>query len=309
MPIQVNDINVIDDDRNIIASGIATIGSGSSATTINGATGVVNVGAGITMDGISGNISIAGTITAGGIDFPLSVVSFSPTDGATSVAINPLITVAFNQVIEKATTGIGSTANITFRNSSGIGTVLQTIGVNSTSVSVTGSIVTIEPLSNLPFDTDVYVVIDEKAFTSTGGDSLLIDTYNFTTVPLALGDSYEGGFLICKASPLRWVVTPYSAEVSRTWYCRNDANTRAQQVSGCSGWFVPSCGQLQNPGFMCRTFWDSFSSTCYWSSTENPDNGYDAFRVNMATGGAPGGCCNNLKTCTSCVRSFRCVTY
>jgi hypothetical protein len=35
----------------------------------------------------------------------------------------------------------------------------------------------------------------------------------------ALGDSYEGGFLICKqgGSPLRWIVSPRSAEVSRNW--------------------------------------------------------------------------------------------
>jgi hypothetical protein len=69
--------------------------------------------------------------------------------------------------------------------------------------------------------------------------------------------------LICKASPLRWVVSPYSAEVSRTWYLRNDANTTAQSVSGCTGWFVPTLSQLQNPGYICRSFWGP--SPCYSS--------------------------------------------
>jgi hypothetical protein len=111
------------------------------------------------------------------------------------------------------------------------------------------------------------------------------DTHSFTTVAPNVGDSYEGGFLICKASPLRWVVSPYSAEVSRTWYLRNDANTRAQQVSGCTGWFVPTRSQLQNPGYICRSFWGPapcYSSPYYWSSTEH--NATGACRVNFTNG-------------------------
>jgi hypothetical protein len=115
--------------------------------------------------------------------------------------------------------------------------------------------------------------------------------------------SYEGGFLICAISNLAWIVAPSSAEVSRTWYLRNDANTTAQSVSGCTGWFVPTISQLQNPGYARRKFWDSFSSTLYWSSTE-----FDATRaccVDFANGLAFCG----VKSSTACVRAFRCVTY
>ena len=122
--------------------------------------------------------------------------------------------------------------------------------------------------------------------------------------PASLGASYEGGFLICMDSPLRWVVSPYSAEVSRTWYCRNDANTTAQSVSGCTGWFVPTKTQLQNPGYTCRTYWDSFSSAVYWSSTE--DNASDACNVNFSSGTAG---TYGTKATTYRVRAFRCVTY
>jgi hypothetical protein len=108
-------------------------------------------------------------------------------------------------------------------------------------------------------------VVDAGAFSglTTTYTSALINTYDFTTADAALGDSYEGGFLICKASPLRWVVSPYSAEVSRNWYLRNDANTTAQSVSGCTGWFVPTRSQLQNPGYCCRSFWGP--SPCFSS--------------------------------------------
>ena len=120
------------------------------------------------------------------------------------------------------------------------------------------------------------------------------------------GDSYGGGFLICKASPLRWVVSPQSAEVSRTWYLREDANTTAQSVSGCTGWFVPTLSQLQNPGFICRSFWGPspcYSSPGYWGSTET--SATNACSVYFNDGSEY----NHPKTSTCCVRAFRCVTY
>jgi len=131
-------------------------------------------------------------------------------------------------------------------------------------------------------------------------------TYRLFGFGPALGSSFGGGFLICKASPLRWVVSPQSAEVSRTWYLREDANTRAQSVSGCTGWFVPTVSQLQDPGYCCRSFWGPspcFSSTYYWSSTEY--NATNAYLVNFTLGFA----LSYNKNGPYCVRAFRCVTY
>jgi hypothetical protein len=170
--------------------------------------------------------------------------------------------------------------------------------------------VTIDPPSNIGTSTTTFVVVDAGAFSgiTTTSISALINTYSFTTVDAALGDSYEGGFLICKASPLRWVVSPRSVEVGRTWYNRNDANTTAQSASGCTGWFVPTYTQLQNPGYCCRSFWGpspcTSPTTSYWSSTEL--NSAEACFVYFQSGGAHG---NAHKTCLRCVRAFRCVTY
>jgi hypothetical protein len=155
-------------------------------------------------------------------------------------------------------------------------------------------------------------VVDAGAFSGITSTSVnnIINTYSFTTKSTVdVGDSYEGGYLLCKASPLRWVVSPYSAEVNRTWYNRDDSNTRAQQVTGCTGWFVPTCGQLQNPGQICRDFWGP--SPCwtepgqgYWSSTEfNANVAWSAF-ISCSTAQA-----TNFKSNGAWVRSFRCVTY
>ena len=124
----------------------------------------------------------------------------------------------------------------------------------------------------------------------------------------ALGASFGGGFLICRAGGIGWIVSPRSTEVSRNWYAREDANTTAQSVSGCTGWFVPTASQLQNPGYSCRSFWGSpspcFPSGVVWSSTEATST--HACYVNFNNGNAP----NCTKTFGSaCVRAFRCVTY
>jgi len=126
---------------------------------------------------------------------------------------------------------------------------------------------------------------------------------NVGNVPL--GTSIEGGFLICRAGGVGWIVSPRSTEVSRTWTLRTGANTTAQSASGCTGWFIPTVSQLQNPGYLCRSFWGPspcFSSTNYWSSTDA-----DPFAcfVDFTTGLSG----YTVKTNAYCVRAFRCVTY
>jgi len=302
MPIQVNDINVIDDDRNIIASGIATVGSGSSATTINGETGVVNVGTGITMNGISGNISIAGTINAGGLNFPGLISNIFPSNGATGVAVNTNIILSF--YFTPPTRGTGT---IELRSGSTSGTVIESFDATSSDrISIVGNDWILDPTSNLGFTTSIHIIIPSTAIQNyVGLNTTGADSHSFTTRDITTGDAYEGGFLICKASPIRWVVSTCTSEVSRTWYCRNDANTRAQQVSGCSGWFVPTITQLQNPGYVCRTYWDYCSATQYWSSSECAPAPSFACLVNFTNGNT----INYQKDTIRCIRSFRCVTY
>ena len=314
---------------NARVTGILTIGTGS--ITLNGSTNIINVGTGLTLGssginvtgvitatsfvgsganltGIANTANIrsdtitVGVLTATRLDVPPIPITFSPSIGATDVARASNIVITFNQPMQKGT------GNITLRENSAGGTAFSTIGVSSSSVTISGGAVTIDPPSNIGFAVTTFVVVDAGAFSgiTTTSTSALINTYNFITVAVAVGDSYEGGFLICKASPLRWVVSPRSAEVSRTWYLRNDANTLAQSVSGCTGWFVPTISQLQNPGYCCRSFWGPspcFSSAYYWSSTES--NATNACFVLFDTGGAY----SLTKAYTSCVRAFRCVTY
>ena len=85
MSIQINDINVIDNNRNVSA-GIITanefVGTGDK------------------------------------LIFSPTTTSFSPLDGATDVFLTPTISITFDQPIYA---GVGT---ITLRNSSGIGTII-----------------------------------------------------------------------------------------------------------------------------------------------------------------------------------------
>ena len=123
-----------------------------------------------------------------------------------------------------------------------------------------------------------------------------------------LGDAMGalGGFLICRNGGTAWIVASNTSEVSRTWSCRNDAIITATECTGVpASWFIPTCAQLSNPGYSCRTYWDSYSSTEYWSSTGVPTASTNAYIVNFTNGAFSG----PRKTCTHCVRAFRCVTY
>jgi hypothetical protein len=115
----------------------------------------------------------------------------------------------------------------------------------------------------------------------------------------SLGDQMiRGGYLICRTGgSVAWIVAPASSEVSRNWYNINDAVTTATNSTSATGWFVPTIGQLQNPGYECRTYWDSYSSGYYWSGTQ-----YNVCFAYINIG-------INNKVNSNCVRAFRCVIY
>ena len=133
----------------------------------------------------------------------------------------------------------------------------------------------------------------------------------------ALGSTICGGRLFCKSLGIAWIVAPAATQVGATWNGTtntlvgnkplvSDWSSLSTALTNAgltpSQWFVPSITQLQS-GYACRTYWDSFSSTNYWSSTEI--NASNACFVGFNLGNP-----NNLyKSITFCVRAFRCVTY
>ena len=231
----------------------------------------------------------------------------SPADGASSVASNTNITITFTDVPSKGT------GTIELRSGSAGGTLIESFDAASASeISISGNDWILNPSVNngnlYGQDGAIFLVIPDNAINNFSGVNVVGGalTYSFTPVSVALGNPYGGGFLICASGGVRWVVAPTSTQQSNNWYNRNIAATCAQQVTGCTGWFIPSCGQLQNPGHRCRTHWDSYvNNGNYWSDTQNGSG--IAWKVRFDANGttnAHGDPSQNM-----CLRAFRCVTY
>ena len=153
---------------------------------------------------------------------------------------------------------------------------------------------------------------DWWAISPEGIRSLAIACPAGTTLP-------DGSRIICKSGGgSAWIVAPCSTQVSATWNGTTTCPVGPKpSVSDWSSlntallnngfnpadWFVPSRAQLVNPGYCCRSQWDTCSSTCYWSSTES--SATVAYNVNFNYGFTS----LYSKTFAGCVRAFRCVTY
>jgi len=201
---------IVEGDARI--TGILTIGT--SSITLDGTNNTLKVGTGVTLssDGINVGVVTATAffgdgagLTGVGAGLP-QVLTFSPLDGQTGVSPATNIILTFNQGV-----AIG-TGNVTLRDSSGIGTVLQTIGINSTSVSISGAQVIIDPPSFLPLNTDVYIGVDTGAIVNANGqDYVGLSTYNFTTADDLVvtyspdngstGNSYESSIALTFPTP------------------------------------------------------------------------------------------------------------
>jgi hypothetical protein len=134
--------------------------------------------------------------------------------------------------------------------------------------------------------------------------------------------TFDGSRLICKAGGIGWFVAPSSTQVTGQWAggqynstqvgnkcCISEwsalqtaLENRSRPIDSTK-WFVPSITQLNNPGYVCRTNWDSFDASNYWSSTET--NATLACRQGFDSGFIDAG----SKTISRRVRAFRCVTY
>lgn len=113
----------------------------------------------------------------------------------------------------------------------------------------------------------------------------------------------KGFFICCGPSTCKWFVAPSCTQVSRDWHSRNDLITVTNSCMGSCGWFLPTICQLSDPGYCCRSYWDSFTCSSYYSNTENTN--FDAFFLDMSNGGIGH---RTTKNVIRCQRAFRCVT-
>lgn len=121
-------------------------------------------------------------------------------------------------------------------------------------------------------------------------------------------------FICCGPSTTKWFVVPYANQKCENWACNVPDSTAWCSVAcnntdlGSCGWFVPDIGQLQNPGYCARTYWDNYCCAFYWSSSGDNVNDIPAFGVHFNTGCSTrhGGCRKSWSNPQN-TRAFRCT--
>ena len=147
-----------------------------------------------------------------------------------------------------------------------------------------------------------------QAISALAGGGMVDSDINWSTCNV--GCSVRGGGnVIYKSGGIIWIVAPSTTEDVSTWpmgYCYGDQGSsvyQARRITGRDGWFIPSLGMLQT-AYTCRSYWDTYSSSRYWSSTET--NSTYAYNVYFNDGSTD---CNGKCFISRCVRPFRVVCY
>ena len=132
----------------------------------------------------SGSIQIAEETFYGGVDsFATATVepnatAFSPLDGATLVDPTTNLVISFDQNVQKGS------GNIEIRRDSD-NSLVESIDVNTANVTVSGSTVTINPVSDLPQLTNVHLIIPIGVIENTSSDNwtglVAASEWNFQT--------------------------------------------------------------------------------------------------------------------------------
>ncbi|WP_397584679.1 S8 family serine peptidase, partial [Sphingorhabdus sp.] len=128
------------------------------------------------------------TIAASADTTPPSATSFSPIDGATSVAVGANIVLTFSEAIARGT------GTITLRSGSATGAIVESFdAANSNRLTVSGSTLTIDPTSNLANNTIYFVTFASGAIKDTAGNAYSgTSSYDFQTTALAQGVTIAG---------------------------------------------------------------------------------------------------------------------
>jgi len=193
-------------------TGILTVGS--SSITIDGANNEITVGTGVTLStsginvgiitgvfygdgsgldnvgvGTTGSVNTSGIVTASSfygdgsglvnLGGPLSVLTYQPSIGSTSVGLTTNITLTFNKPI------VASAGTITLRTDSASGTIIESFDVNSSDrLTVSSATLTIDPTADLVGLTTYFVVLPAGVYKDDfeSSSSAVVDDYSFTAV-------------------------------------------------------------------------------------------------------------------------------
>ncbi len=200
-----------------------------------------------------------------GIEPPPSIVSTSPVDDATDVAVDGNLVVTFDKPVT-AVTG----KNIYIYNN---GILENTIDVTDAQVSVSNEVVTINPTDDLQGGVDFYIIIENGAFVDNSSQAFSginnPTTWNFTTLQNNP-----------PASPVLTVNVLSDTEIELNWNTVTDADNYT--ILSCNG---------------TTTYASVITSTTYTATNLTPSTIYDFIvKAENAAGLSPASNCETATT-------------
>jgi Ca2+-binding RTX toxin-like protein len=136
----------------------------------------------------SQNISVQNLLNSQGDVIPPAIQSFSPSTGATNVAVDSNIVVRFSESIQKGT------GNIEIRDGSMTGTVVESFAVASSSrLLFSGSTLTIDPIANLGNGSTYFVVFTANSIQDLSENGYSgMENYFFSTTATSTSKTIVG---------------------------------------------------------------------------------------------------------------------
>jgi hypothetical protein len=209
-----------------------------------------------------------------------------PLDKEKDIAVDrKAIARLFNQPIS-----LGDSGTAKLRKGSQTGEILEEFDVHSQKVSASGSELVLFPENTLPYETEIFLTMDDGfVVAKTSGEkcNFLNETseitHSFTTRkepeivvieenPIEenpIGKSLDGGIIISKSGGRYLIVSPKKAELELFWEEREKAIAHTEEVTGTSGWFVPSLNLLINEDLNVRDVWfKSEDDNIFWTNDD-----------------------------------------
>ena len=177
---------------------------------------------------------------------------------------------------------LGDSGTARLRKGSQTGKILEEFDVHSGKVSASGCELVLYPEKTLPYETEIFLTMDDGFVVakSSGEKCNFLNktsdvTFSFTTED-PIGKSLEGGTILAKSGGRYLIVSPKKAELNLFWEEKEKAIAHTEEVTGTSGWFIPSSGLLINEELNVRNLWfkSEDDNNNFWTS--------DGYEIDMS---------------------------
>jgi hypothetical protein len=180
---------------------------------------------------------------------------------------------------------LGDSGTARLRKGSQTGEILEEFDIHSEKVYASASELVLYPENILPYETEIFLTMDDGfVIAKASGEKCNFlnetseTTHSFTTgkelkiiviEENPIGKSLDGGIIISKSGGRYLIVSPKKAELNLFWEEREKAITHTEEVTGTSGWFVPSLNLLINEDLNVRDVWfKSGDDNIFWTNDD-----------------------------------------